>query len=998
MPPPPGKYGKLGALCVAAGDTAPCRRCASVLSQNRSGRARGCAQGVPDPVGFVARSRGVGAPGKILKGGLRSSPRCFRFGASSALAAEPPGQPSADTTVTGLLREGSACAASSDLQTPQLSTLTWCHLWGMNQDSDSSDQPTGQDPLLLLKTLQLLWTKKEMKKLKEEARRGFAGLEEPLAGLLAMLEGSGDWKGKGHSLGYCIVTELQLWMKEHPAAQQSGITLKKLQARVLNILAQCPANLLDPLISIYQLHTADRNYLLGHVSHLYHRGDYKEAAVLSIKLKLQPDQDVEKMCTPLLLQDKTNLVEDYVGDYPELQSKLLQILDTWCEPGFNIRDITSRYQGLAGYKPEKFNRKMLSKLVFRLLDRFNVDPALCPNVVNQRHLRTLNYLFYKRFVEKTMTQENWTDHVQSTVGENRWLQGHLMQLLMRYCDLKTAARWAQRCNLPEEMLPYGVAEELQKLQERERVEEAAKADHHEERKKEGYYQLPIPRANIHFLQTWEETQRCWEKVLRPGQVVGIDMEWKPSFGMVGKPRVSLLQLALRDEVFLLDLPRLLEQAVTEAEKEKLPHFIQRLYSDAAITKLGYGMSGDLSSLAATWSALKDADKQAQGVVDLLTIDKQLQKGSVEWKRGGRKVDDVSPEQSDEDRGSRQPEKGLSLLVQHVLGKPLDKTEQLSNWEKRPLREEQILYAASDAYCLLEIYEKLCKDPESFGLSSDLTGSLVGKPSMKPRAKKQLNKQEVLSPSGQQCEGHQKETSCPPAPISPKEFSVVCDNMLQGLGRYLRCLGVDVQMLENEDDHRKAAEIARQEGRVILTSGLPYQTLRSQVAEGRCFSVNSSEKAKEQAVQVLRHFNVQVSPADIFSRCQVCNCNKYLKVPRERMRQLVAGGGQALEDSPAGCLARSEDEPGRSCGAATPHQGRLEGLEQRGVAAALVGGTALQVAAIPPGVLDRAELTDFYCCTRCGKVFWEGSHFGRVVSQFQDVLVATGDEQNIYELS
>ncbi|XP_064892243.1 exonuclease mut-7 homolog isoform X5 [Columba livia] len=985
MPPRSGKYGKLGARCVAAGDTAPCRRCASVPSQKRSGGARGCAQGIPDPVGFVARSRGVGAPGKILKGGLRSSRCCFRVGASSALAAEYPGRPSADTTVTGLLREGRACAASSDLQTPQLSTLTWRHLWRMNQDSDSSDQPTGQDPLLLLKTLQLLWTKKEMKKFKEEARRGFAGLEEPLAGLLAMLEGSGDWKGKGHSLGYCIVTELQLWMKEHPAAQQSGITLKKLQARVLSILAQCPANLLDPLISIYQLHTADRNYLLGHVSHLYHRGDYKEAAVLSIKLKLQPDQDVEKMCTPLLLQDKTNLVEDYVGDYPELQSKLLQILDTWCEPGFNIRDITSQYQGLSGYKPEKFNRKMLSKLVFRLLDRFNADPALCPNVVNQRHLRTLNYLFYKRFVE-------------STVGENRWLQGHLMQLLMRYCDLKTAARWAQRCNLPKEMLPYRVAEELQKLQERERVEEATKADHHEERKKEDYYQLPIPRANIHFLQTWEETQRCWEKVLRPGQVVGIDMEWKPSFGMVGKPRVSLLQLALHDEVFLLDLPRLLEQAVTEAEKEKLPHFIQRLYSDAAITKLGYGMSGDLSSLAATWSALKDTDKQAQGVVDLLTIDKQLQKGSIDWKKGGRKVDVVSPEQSDEDRGCRQPEKGLSLLVQHVLGKPLDKTEQLSNWEKRPLREEQILYAASDAYCLLEIYEKLCKDPESFGLSSDLTGSLVGKPSMKPRAKKQLNKQEVLSPSGQQCEGHQKETSCPTAPISPKEFSVVCDNMLQGLGRYLRCLGVDVQMLENEDDHRKAAEIARQEGRVILTSGLPYQTLRSQVAEGRCFSVNSSEKAKEQAVQVLKHFNVQVSLADIFSRCQVCNCNKYLKVPRERMQQLVAGGGQAPGDSPTGCLERSEDEPSQSCGAATPHGGRLEGPEQRGAAAALAGGTALQVAAIPPGVLDRAELTDFYCCTRCGKVFWEGSHFGRVVSQFQDVLVATGDEQNIYELS
>ncbi|NWU85561.1 MUT7 Exonuclease, partial [Onychorhynchus coronatus] len=688
--------------------------------------------------------------------------------------------------------------------------------------------------------------------LKEEIRRGFAGLEDPLAGLLAMLENSSDWKGKGHSLGYHITTELQLWIKEQPAVPQSGIQLKKLQARVLRILSQCPANLLDPLISIYQLHTADRNYLLEHVNHLYLKGDYKEAAILSIKLQLQPDQDVEKMCIPLLLQDKANVVEDYVKEYPELQSKLLQILDSWCEPGVNIRDVTRPYQGLSRYKPEKFNHRTLSKLVFRLLGRFHIDPALCPNVVNQRHVRTLNYLFYKRFVEKTMTEENWADHVQSTVGESRCLQGHLVQLLLRHCG-GGAARWARLWGLPCDMLPAGPAEELPRLHAQHRVQEATKADNYEDSKKKDYYQLPIPWENIHFLQTWEETLRCWEKVLQPGQVVGVDMEWKPSFGMVGKPRVALLQMAVKDEVFLLDLPRLLEQAEVEEEKEKLPRFIQMLYSDAAITKLGYGMSGDLSSLAATCSTLKDTEKQLHGVVDLLTVDKH--------------VDGLSPEHSHEERGVRQQEKGLSLLVQRVLGKPLDKTEQLSNWEKRPLREEQILYAASDAYCLLEVYERLHKDPESFGLSSDLMESLVGKQSVKPRAKKQLNKQEALSPSGQQCQGSQVETLHAPAPLSPREFSVVCDNMLQGLGRYLRCLGVDVRMLDNKDDHRKAAEIARQEGRVILTSGLPYQTLQSQVGEGRCFSVNCSEKAKEQALQVLKHFNVQVSLSDVFSRCQ-----------------------------------------------------------------------------------------------------------------------------------
>uniref|UniRef100_A0A8C3QX34 Exonuclease 3'-5' domain containing 3 n=1 Tax=Cyanoderma ruficeps TaxID=181631 RepID=A0A8C3QX34_9PASS len=594
-----------------------------------------------------------------------------------------------------------------------------------------------------------------------------------------------------------------------------------------------------------------------------------------------------------------------------------------------------------------------------------------------------------------MTEENWGDHIQSTVGENRWLQGHLVQLLLRHCDARGAAWWAQHCHVPPEMLPWAVAEELQKLHIQDRVEEVAKADNYESSNKKDYYQLPIPRENIHFLQTWEETLQCWEKVLQPGQVVGVDMEWKPSFGMVGKPRVALLQLALKDEVFLLDLPRLLEQAESEGEKEKLPHFIQMLYSDAAITKLGYGMSGDLSSLVATCSALKDTEKQMQGVVDLLAVDKQLQ-----WGKDSRKVDGLLPDHSHEEKGVGQPEKGLSLLVQHVLGKPLDKREQLSNWEKRPLREEQILYAASDAYCLLEIYERLCKDPESFGLGSDLTESLVGKQSKKLRAKKQLNKQEAPTPSGQECQGPRPEPSCPPAPISPQQFSVVCDNMLQGLGRYLRCLGVDVRLLDNEDDHRKAAEIARQEGRVILTSGFPYQTLRSQVGEGRCFSVNCSQKAKEQALQVLKHFNVQVSLSDIFSRCQVCNCNKYLKVSRERMRQLVEGSRQVSREHSTGCPGSQgcdvtvpvHDTAQPGC---APRGEQAEGMEQCGAAAVLAGDTVLKVAAIPPGVLDRAKLTDFYCCTCCGKVFWEGSHFGRVISQFQDVLVASGDTQSIY---
>ncbi|XP_036710633.1 exonuclease mut-7 homolog isoform X5 [Balaenoptera musculus] len=767
--------------------------------------------------------------------------------------------------------------------------------------------PMGRDPLLFLQTLQTLWSTRELGQLREEAQRGFAALEDPLAALLDMLDGSRGWRGKGPSLEAWVARELKRCLQAQPCPgpARGSPGLKQLQARAVKLLAESPPGLVEPLVSIFQLQDADRSPLLAHVHRLHQEGKFNEAIVLGTKLRLQADLDVEKTCIPLLLQDKADLVERYVDGFPDLQRRLLALLDSWCQPGFDIRVVARRYPQTT-LRLERLSPRALGRQVLRLLERHGLDPALCPNVVTQQRLAALRYLCYKRLVERSVPRESWAEHVQGLVGQDQGLQE---QLLASHDDAAPAAPPALGLLLPEQRLPASVAAELRQLRVPERTAEAPLEDG-----KDDYYQLPISREHLHFLASWEDLARHQEELLQPGRVVSVDLEWRPSFGAGGRPRASLMQVAVEGRVFLLDLPRLSSPAGGQAP-QAFSRLVSRLLADPSITKLGYGMAGDLRSLGASCPALAQAEKQLQGSVDLLQVHRQVTRDP------GRACHHTSPRfprtspalptnphprssqhtplglkalaselTSGQMRAADRPApgvdgaagpRGLSLLVRQVLGKPLDKMQQLSNWDRRPLGEGQLVYAAADAYCLLEVYWALCREPARFHLSGDLARSLrlgrgerAGAGELPPLQKASASPQQV--PAG--------EDAAPEVPA--RAFRVVCDSMLQGLARRLRCLGIDVLVLATGEDHRRAAEVARREGRIILTSGLPYHKLRAQVGAGRCLSVDCSLKARQQATAVIRHFNVRVTHSDIFSRCQACNCHQYLKVSKDVMKQLV----------------------------------------------------------------------------------------------------------------
>ena len=52
--------------------------------------------------------------------------------------------------------------------------------------------------------------------------------------------------------------------------------------------------------------------------------------------------------------------------------------------------------------------------------------------------------------------------------------------------------------------------------------------------------------------------------------------------------------------------------------------------------------------------------------------------------------------------------GLAAISKVILGKEICKKYCMTNWERRPLDDCQVHYAAMDAYIVLKIWEKMAK--------------------------------------------------------------------------------------------------------------------------------------------------------------------------------------------------------------------------------------------------------------------------------------------------
>lgn len=141
--------------------------------------------------------------------------------------------------------------------------------------------------------------------------------------------------------------------------------------------------------------------------------------------------------------------------------------------------------------------------------------------------------------------------------------------------------------------------------------------------------------------------------------------------------VSIIQLAIPDKVFILDMIGL---DATQRHKE-IAKFFSDIFTNDDVVKLGYDIYADLANLQESYPYLKQAEDNRLSFVDLKAIQAS--------------VEQTYPSLLNIDRNDkRRPYRGLTEFLNSCLGKPLNKDEQMSGWELRPLRWAQIQYAGT----------------------------------------------------------------------------------------------------------------------------------------------------------------------------------------------------------------------------------------------------------------------------------------------------------------
>jgi hypothetical protein len=200
------------------------------------------------------------------------------------------------------------------------------------------------------------------------------------------------------------------------------------------------------------------------------------------------------------------------------------------------------------------------------------------------------------------------------------------------------------------------------------------------------FEFDLPMTSLILVENENQLSQL-KNTFKTAVLIGIDTETKPTFVpkrfIVGKPNpTALIQIAVRtlsgkELVFVVDMLAIGE---SEVLTQKLDAALRVVFEDASCFKVGQGLGNDMRELCSSYPHMK-CFANVQGIVETYSLLRYL------------------------DPEIRNP-MSLKNLVKQYLNFNLNKSQQMSDWSRRPLNPSQLHYAACDALVLLRLYDAM----------------------------------------------------------------------------------------------------------------------------------------------------------------------------------------------------------------------------------------------------------------------------------------------------
>lgn len=553
-------------------------------------------------------------------------------------------------------------------------------------------------------------------------------------------------------------------------------------------------------------------------------GNYKLVSQIVSALDLCEEIPVQDILFPLVMQDKLNLVYQYLEQCPGEVKPFLQYMDQLLDKNFNILEFIRKYieeKKVYNIKYDKLHYKPLGKFVAKLCARFDIPITTFKNLSKNRTSGGLRYLVYQKYLENNLSSSVWDDLVKDALDRNIDSAMEFVDFLAEY-DKKEAIKWAEYLNIPKDQYPQILKDTSNShniLENEENWDDELSAS-------EEFYKFSLSTNAIILIDTATTFDEFINNV-KNYTLLGVDCEWKPSFG-VTPVKLAVIQISTHDNVYLLD-----SLSLNKKEFINLWYkFNKSILDNTNIIKIGFGIKQDLHEMKSSIVGLSNIKIKGEALLDLSLLWKNLLDCGLQL-----------PYTSD-GGGS------LCCLVQSCFNKPLEKTEQCSNWELRPLRQSQIEYAALDAYVLVEIYTLLQKLSREQGIEFDDICNDVMLDTKPKICKKEVS---VLNENKQRL-------------VCEVKFFV--EPKLSNLVSHLRYIGLNSEIISSSMLWHETINSAIMDDRFILVS-------KAKISSTTDFPQNhileiSKHKIKIQLQKIITYFGINISKSDFLTRCIYCN--------------------------------------------------------------------------------------------------------------------------------